>query len=297
MNPSEVDIVVYHYPCPDGLASAWVASKYASIHNLEYKYVGIMTNSSPIFTPELTELMKEKTVLFVDYAPTKGQYQVAKELAKNIYILDHHKTNEAEYSGKINTVFDMNKSGVGLAWSFFFPTKVMPIHLLMIQERDLWKWNTEFAKEFTNGLYFCAGEELDRYSAIMNEIYDNPSKVQHYINIGIVVEDHKQRKIQKIVKENGNNVYMYKGFKCGIVSCDYDLASDLGSAMMDTNNFDFVVLWRYDQLKEMYILSLRSSNKSNFDVSKLAKTLNGGGHEFSAGGSLKEHPSVYFSSD
>ena len=66
--------------------------------------------------------------------------------------------------------------------------------------------------------------------------------------------------------------------------------------MMDTNNFDFVVLWRYDQLKEIYVLSLRSSNKSNFDVSKLAKTLNGSGHEFSAGGSLKEHPSVYFKS-
>ena len=228
MNPKEVDIVVYHYPCPDGLASAWVASKYAFIHNLEYKYVGIMTNSSPIFTPELTELMKGKTVLFVDYAPTKEQYQIAKELAKNIYILDHHKTNEAEYSGKINTVFDMNKSGVGLAWDFFFPTEEMPIHLGIIQERDLWTFTTPYAKEFTNGLYFCAGEELHEYSIIMNKIYDDRTLIQKYIDIGVVVEIHKQRKIQKIVKENGNNVYMYKGFKCGIVSCDYDLASDLG---------------------------------------------------------------------
>lgn len=295
MNPKEINIIIYHHPCPDGIASAWVASKYASIHNIQYKYVGIGTNSSSTFTPELTEDIKGKTILFVDYAPTKNQYIIAKELAKKIYILDHHKTNEAEYKDKENTVFDMNKSGVGLAWSFFFPEKEMPIYLRMVQERDLWKFTLPNAREFTTGLYYSAGEELDNYSLIMEEIYNDPSKIQDYIKIGIVVENNKQEKIKKIVQYNKNNIYKYYQFNCGIVNCDYDLASDLGSAMMSTNNFDFVVLWRYDQLTESYLLSLRSSDKSNFDVSQLAKSLGGGGHFCAAGAIIKEHPSIFFS--
>jgi nanoRNase/pAp phosphatase (c-di-AMP/oligoRNAs hydrolase) len=298
MNPDNVDVVVYHYPCPDGLASAWVASKYASIHNLSYKYVGIMTNSSQSFTSELTSIIEDKTVLFLDYAPTKGQYDIASKLAKDIYILDHHKTNESQYKNFKNTIFNMELSGVGLAWNFFFPeqTDKMPVYLEMIQERDLFKWKTEGAAEFTTGLYYCAGEELKEYTILMDDLYDNPAKVEQYIEIGRTIEKHKQRQIKKIVNYNKDNIYFYNGYKCGIVSCDYDLASDLGNAMMETENFDFIVLWRYDHLKEIYNLSFRSNQKYNFDVSELAKSLGGGGHKFSAGANLKEHPSIFFSS-
>jgi oligoribonuclease NrnB/cAMP/cGMP phosphodiesterase (DHH superfamily) len=295
MNPKEVEIVIYHYPCPDGLASAWVAKKYSYLNNVKYEYVGIMTNSSPTFTSKLTEQMKGKTILFIDYAPTKGQYLIAKELAKEIYILDHHKTNEAEYKDKENTVFDMNKSGVGLAWDFFFPNQEMPVYLQMVQERDLWKFTIPNTREFTNGLYFSAGEDLDNYTLVMDSIYQNPSTMQDYVKIGTAIENNKQEKIKKMVEYNKNNVYTYNGFRCGIINCDYDLASDLGNAMMLTNNFDFVVLWRYDHPKELYILSFRSTEKSNFDVSELAKSLGGGGHFCAAGASIKEHPSVYFS--
>lgn len=293
MNPNKVNVVIYHHPCADGNASAYVANKYATENNLQYKFCGIKTDSSETFTSELTDLIKDQVVLFIDYAPTKGQYEIAKQIVKEMYILDHHVTNEKEYKDKPNTIFDMNLSGVGLAWNFFFPEKPLPVYLKMIQERDLWKFETSNTKEFTNGLYYCAGEKLSSYCDVMKKIELDESYMNTIIDLGILIEQHKQSKISNIV-DNTKKVYNYNGFKCAIVNCDYDIASDLGSALMNTNNYDFAVLWRYDHTKEIYILSLRSSDKSKFDVSELAKKMGGGGHRNASGCTMTTHPSEYF---
>jgi oligoribonuclease NrnB/cAMP/cGMP phosphodiesterase (DHH superfamily) len=297
MNPKNIDVIIYHSPCPDGIAAAWVAHKYAKQNKLNYTFQGISTNSSQEFTPELTEIIKGKNILFVDYAPTDGQYKIATELASSIIILDHHITNKEKYETNPNAIFDMNLSGVGLAWEYFYPNEKLPVYLKMIQERDLWKWKTDKAQEFTNGLHYCGSNKLIPYCELMYEIEKNSSKMNEVITVGTTIEKNKQNKINYITK-NLTKVYNYDNFKVCIINCsEIELVSDLGNAIMKTGLCDFVVLWRYNHEEDKYSISLRSCDSSPADVSKIAKELGGGGHRNASGCCIKENPVIFFNDE
>ena len=67
----------------------------------------------------IDHLQKEgKNVLMVDIVT--DDFEKIKEKAKNLVILDHHKTNQAKLEGINYAYFDMHKSGVGLAWEYFY---------------------------------------------------------------------------------------------------------------------------------------------------------------------------------
>ena len=65
-----------------------------------------------------------------------------------IVILDHHITAQEALKDVPYAIFDMNQSGVGLTWSYFFPEEQLPHFLAMIQDRDLWRWQLQGSKEF-----------------------------------------------------------------------------------------------------------------------------------------------------
>lgn len=294
INPKDIDVIIYHNPCPDGIASAWVAHKYAKENKLNYVFHGICTNSSQEFTPMLTEIIKNKNILFIDYAPTEGQYKIASKLASSIFILDHHVTNKERYQKNRNALFDMNLSGVGLAWEYFYYGEKMPVYLEMIQERDLWKWKTEYAQEFTNGLHYCGGDKLIPYCKLMYEIEQKPSKMTNIIAMGTTIEKNKQNKINNIV-QNLTKVNIYNTFKVCIINCtDIELISDLGNAIMKMCICDFVAMWKYNHENETYSISFRSCDTSPADVSKIAKELGGGGHPNASGCTIRANPVTFF---
>ena len=43
----------------------------------------------------------------------------------------------------------MSKSGATLAWEFFHPGKEAPKFIQYITDRDLWKWELPYSKEFS----------------------------------------------------------------------------------------------------------------------------------------------------
>ena len=288
MKLSDINIVFYHYPCQDGLASAWVAYRYARENNLTYNLVGIGNDST-----DFEVSIDGKNVLFVDYAPTEYQVKLL-EKANEFFILDHHKTNEERLKSYTNAIFKMDKSGVGLAWEYFYPNQDLPLFLAMIQDRDLWTWKIHNSRPFCDGFYnyTYVNDTVEESFKLFDEVYDCPSKFNEILNIGSFLERKKNKQIQTMAQASTTKTYQYNGHKVCLVNCDHDLASDLGNSILKNYDYDFTVCWRYNHLKEEYWLSLRANNK--VDVGEICAKYGGGGHKNAAGCTTKIHPSVLF---
>lgn len=288
MNPLEIDVVCFHYPCQDGLGSAWVAYKFATENNLTYQYVPMSHSKTSEFD------FKDKNVAFFDYAPTDELIVELEKSAKDYYILDHHVTNEQRLKDCSKCIFDMNRSGAGLAWDYYYPNTEMPKFLQMIQDRDLWKFTIPETKAFSNGLYTYTSmtKSIDESFKLFDELYVNPSKYEEIMKIGEILENKKQNRISGLANYVSKKTYSYNNLKVAIVNCDHELASDLGNHLVSNYDYDFAVCWRYDHLKEEYWLSLRSNG--DMDVSQICKEYGGGGHKNASGCSTKIHPSVLF---
>jgi oligoribonuclease NrnB/cAMP/cGMP phosphodiesterase (DHH superfamily) len=292
MNPSDINIICYHSPCQDGTASAWVASKFAKENKLEYEYIPMSHSSkSNSFIQDVTG----KNILFVDYAPTDELMKYMKDKVKGFYILDHHITNKQRLEGIENCVFDMNKSGVGLTWEYFYKGQEIPMFLGMIQDRDIWTFKLENTKSFCDGFYTYTSltKSREELFQLYDNVYSNPLMEKEITELGCILNKKKMNKIKKLSLYISNKTYSFRNHKVCLFNCDNELTSDLGNYMVVNYDYDFTVCWSYDHIKEEYHLSLRS--KGDMDVSAICKEYGGGGHKNAAGCSSTLHPSQLFS--
>jgi len=285
------DIVLFHYPCQDGLGSAWIVNNYHNELSKEIDLYPIQHGKTINF-----DRLINKKIIFCDYAPSSDVLDQIEKIATKITILDHHISSQKALVNKSYATFDMNKSGVGLTWNYFYPDKSMPQFLEMIQDRDIWTWKIAKSKEFTSGFYtVCSSIEMYNFSELFqlcNELYKDYLKIDFYINLGNIINKSTMIKCKYISQEHLNKINYYKGYNVCIVNCSSELSSDLGNMLALSNNVDFAALWRYNHFKEEYYVSLRSNNK--VDVSIIAKEFNGGGHKNASGFATKINPIILF---
>ena len=297
-NKELIDLIIFHYPCQDGLSSAWIAHHFLKNKNKEHELMPVQNNSSysDEFLDNLYKKSKDNYVAIFDFSFNLEITYKLKSISKGLIILDHHITNSNNLKDLNYAYFDMDYSGVGLTWKYFYNDNI-PIFLQMIQDRDLWTWKINRSKDFCDGLY----NVLAGIDGIENcfEYYDNLLNNENietikYIELGKILRAKKERMINGIVKNN-KKVYNYNfnnnNYKVKMFNCDHEIASDLGNALCKYN-CDFAVLWRYDHITEKYWLSMRANNK--VDVSEICKTFGGGGHKNAAGCCIDKHPIEIF---
>lgn len=126
--PSKIDVCYYHARCPDGVCAAW-SIKVAEYGEIEF--IGIPAGGKYLKETDYTG----KTVICVDVCPDEKNLKDMLEKSENIYILDHHITNQAlvfKYQDheklKNHVVFDMERSGCMIAWDFFVKAEDLELH-------------------------------------------------------------------------------------------------------------------------------------------------------------------------
>ena len=277
------DIVIFHYPCQDGLASAYIAQLYNMNIELYPIQHGNIIN---------LEQLKNKRILFCDYSPSLEVLNNIEKIALEICILDHHISAQRILENKPYAIFDMKQSGAGLTWNYFFPEKEMPLSIQYIQDRDLWTWKLPDSKNFTSGFQKeCDNISPDNFIELFKLFNNTESKISYYIDIGYIINKEKEDIINHIIEENKDKTYIFNNHPIKIINCDYDLVSDLGSMITKDNTFHMAVLWRLAD--DMYTINLRANNM--IDVSIIAKQYNGGGHKNAASFKSKDSPFILFS--
>lgn len=279
------DIVVFHYPCQDGLSSAYVVDMFHKKLNVEQPELYPIQHGTEL---KIDKFINKK-VIFCDYSPNLLTLELIEKVASKIVVLDHHITAKQALQDKSYAIFDMNQSGVGLTWSYFFPEQELPKFLAMIQDRDIWTWLIPDSKPFTNGFFLiCSTVDTYDFHILFNffeELYNNNEKIDFYINIGNILQKSNEQKIKKISESALKSIHKYLEYNVCVVNCTCDFVSELGNSISSDPNVDFAVIWKYNNTSNEYYISLRSCGSIN--VAQIAKSFGGGGHVNAAGFSLK----------
>lgn len=303
MSSQQEVIIYYHNPCQDGIVGAWCALNYFNENNgYDCEYIGC----APGKDKELKDSVhKDKTVYFIDVLPSYKIQELC-AVAKQVIILDHHKTN-LEYINKIwdpkvqnlTVVFDMERSGAQIAWDYFNPTEkhMRPWFVDYVGDRDLWKWELPESQAINSGMQNMGF--LDSIETV-NQLYkkykeDNELIMRQVIETGRGIESYRKRLIANATKNSiclrfcKNDIGM--DTYCWLGNINSDIASELGNILSERplpngETPKFAVIYTYNVLGNEFYLSLRSSKENDgADVSIIAKSLdkNGGGHKHAAG--------------
>jgi uncharacterized protein len=283
--PQNVDIVLYHHPCPDGFASALAAKVYMkkNFPEKEIQFVPCKHGRDP---PDV----KGKSVLICDFSFKKEILERMIVDAKALLILDHHETAEEALRDIPNNhkVFDMKKSGAYMTWQYFFPDEKIPLFIEYIQDRDLW------TKEKPDGDQFVAWFYNEPFDF---EIYEKcldddwlchmiKTKGSHFVDLNnIYIKTAVDYAVVKFV-QIGRNYYFVGTVNCTIAP----LKSDVGNQILDKFPLcDFSSVFSIGEFGTAF--SLRSDNYHT-SVSMIAKMMGGGGHRNASGINLPKITNV-----
>lgn len=315
-------IVYYHNPCPDGIAGAWCSWNYYEGFRHSVEYQGCRPEeeiTAKLLKRKGTGDLKNVTIYFIDILPTRDIPGLC-AAAKQVVIMDHHKTNSEYINTVWNTptcqnltvVFDLERSGAQIAWDYFNPGTERPWFIDYIGDRDLWAWKLPNSRAINSGLQnqgyldslgdfytFWRTNKDTEPEIVMKQLADCGKAIETYQ--ARIIEQAKKNAVSiAYILEDGSEPYVWAG------TINQDLVSELGNILAERElpcgemPF-FSVIYSYDIIKDEYKLSLRSSDKNPnaADVSAIAKRLdsNGGGHKHAAGCKIsREMFWVYFGS-
>jgi oligoribonuclease NrnB/cAMP/cGMP phosphodiesterase (DHH superfamily) len=261
LDPNTIDLVLYHANCRDGFGAAYSAWKCLG-SKAEYVPCNHGTNPPGV---------KGKVVAILDFSYDNKTIRNMIADAKELIVIDHHKSAMIELHNIPNTHFDMNHSGARLAWDYFHPGKEPPKFINYIEDCDLWAWKLPYSKEF-NAAFDMVPFEFEEY-----EKFEDDSVFDDAVKRGSYILAYSKTVIKKICDEasprkfNGKNVL--------VVNSSHWI-SEVGASL--SPKCDFALIWFFDHESQKVRVSLRSFHE-NIDVSEVAKEFGGGGHKKAAG--------------
>jgi oligoribonuclease NrnB/cAMP/cGMP phosphodiesterase (DHH superfamily) len=261
IEPNSVNCVIYHANCTDGFGAAYSAWKLLGNRT---EYYACKHGTPP---PDV----KGKNVVVLDFSFNNATTKKMIEEANSLLVIDHHKSAMVELHDISNTHFDMTKSGAMLAWEWFHPGKEPPKFIKYIQDRDLWKWELDYSKEFS-AAFDMVPFEFEEF-----EKFEDDSVFDDAVKRGSYILAYSKTVIKKVCEKAVAR--KYKGMKVIVVNSSHWM-SEIGARLAP--DCDFAVIWYYDHEDRINKVSLRAFHDT-VDVSEIAKRFGGGGHKKAAG--------------
>lgn len=279
----EPDFVLYHGGCFDGFAGAYACYlKY--IHNKNITYIPMSYNHE--YTDEFIEQFVDKKVIMIDFSTPYDVTEKILQKCSNLLIIDHHITAQKDLKliEEKNKIFNMNKSGVVLAYEYFFPGEEVPIGFQYIQDRDIWTWKfKEQSKPFTNALFMRINiKNIKNHFAKFEEFGEIFNDTQKLIDCGKIVIDVQNSIISCQINYTQKVKFKHESFNHfnGIILNSSVYTSEIGNLLTDEHKYDFAIIYTHQikNDKNLWHCSIRS-NPNRCDVSLIAKNFGGGGHQ------------------
>ena len=290
------DIIVYHSGCSDGTGSLWSANHYKPIETKIPCEAGK--------NPDSDVDAKDKNIIFVDLFPTLEYILETSKIAKNIVILDHHKSALDLYEKNkvvlddiknVKIILDMNRSGCMMTWDYFFEREKRPFFIDYIGDRDLWTWKLYKSKEINAALFHLKYLDTYNLSKLTRLLGGAEFKIKKLEKEGELILRIQNQDIYNAVRDADESKFTYedKVYRVWLVgNFNLSLRSEVGNKLV-TKNFedgtkpDFAAIYKYDFEENVWWISVRG-NEHSPDLSKICTSLGGGGHACSASFVIKD---------
>ncbi|MAG97464.1 MAG: phosphohydrolase [Alphaproteobacteria bacterium] len=268
MNP----LCIYHGNCADGFGAAWaVWKRYGD--DVEF-HAGVHQDPPPA--------VAGRDVFMVDFSYKRSVLTEMGGKAKSIVILDHHTTAAEDLEAftqssdggwqhsVIHARFDMERSGVMMAWEHFHPDKEAPAILRHIQDLDLWRFDLPGTREILAAL-LSHPYDFGLWDGLMQVNLEDLQRE------GEAIERKHHKDVAELVGVSRRRMVI-GGYDVPAANLPYTLASDAGNLMAKGEPFACC----YMDTPDGRLFELRSVD-GGVDVSKIAAQYGGGGHLRAAG--------------
>lgn len=276
-------LCIYHANCADGFGAAWAVRRYFGDGNVSFH--AALHGDAP---PDAAG----RDVVIVDFCYARPALDHMAARASSVLVLDHHKTahddlrdvpdpagwdawlaaRPANGNGhKLGAVFDMDRSGAGLTWDFFFPGTPRPRLLDHVEDRDLWRFRLDGTREIQAAL-FSYPYDFALWDRLMARDDLGGLRAE-----GAVIERKHFRDIDELLGVCLRRLTI-GGHDVPVANLPYTLINDATHRLAEGEPF---AACYYDKA-DGRVFSLRST-EDGLDVSAIARSYGGGGHEHAAG--------------
>lgn len=274
-------LCIYHGNCFDGFTAAWaVWSRLGDAAD----YIAATYGDAP---PDVSG----RDVLIVDFSYKRDVLNDMIGAARSLLVLDHHKTAAEDLAGmpaarptwethvaytgapgcpSFGAIFDMDRSGAGIAWDYMHEGDARPRFLAHAEDRDLGR----FAMEGTREVHAAMSAYPFTFEA-WDEIYATP--IADLIKQGVAIDRKHKRDIETLLPIHKRRMSI-GGIEVWVANMPMTMTSDAGHALAKGEPFGAC----YWDTPEGRVFSLRSTDEG-LDVSEIAKQYGGGGHRNAAG--------------
>lgn len=300
-------LCIYHGNCADGFTAAWAVWKRFG-DAFDY-HAGVYQDPPPDVGGRdvvLVDFSYKREVM----RAMRGHGGYSNGKARSVLVLDHHKSAAedlgktegnfciqiAEWTGPLTwerhlenaamdenegavdsvyCLFDMNRSGAGIAWDFFHPGIARPNLVNYAEDRDLWRFSLPLSRE-VNAYIFAHAYEFKNWD-YLNAMTRDHMGLQHTADMGGAIEKKHHKDVAELTAALKRRMVI-GGHEVWAASLPYTLTSDAGHLMAKGEPFAAC----YWDTPEGRVFSLRSTDEG-LDVSEIAKRYGGGGHRNASG--------------
>lgn len=261
VNHTPQNVVFYHGECNDGFTAAWCAwKKFGNDAIYEPCFYGVM--------PQADIQGKDLYILDFSFEPIILEEFLKK--TKRLALLDHHKSAFDKLKQYKECFFDMNRSGAGIAWDYFFPGEPRPLFVNYVEDSDLFRFSFPQTRPFIFG--FRANEQtFERF----NQYQESQALVDHIISEGLGIEKYYMREVDYLADTLAKPCVINN--QTGLIAnCPRTFTSELGHklATLPSNAAGWAIVW--SQRSDHISCSIRS--RAGVDCSQIAMQFGGGGH-------------------
>jgi hypothetical protein len=264
-----VDVIVFHDNCHDGVTAACIAlMKYPNAELYSGRHGEL---------PDLNRLC-DRDILIVDFSWKRPQMLSINDVARSVFVLDHHASAEHDLAGFDWCRFDMNRSGAGLSWDYLFGKDEPEGHALKrpelvnyVEDRDLWRFALPRCREV-----HAACDSWPLTIAMRQKLFE--CSIMSLADEGTAILRYHEKLIVQAIEERPRE--MISGYSVPCVAMPLiSLRSDVAGRLSEGEPFAATYTIRADGSREF---SLRSRD-NGLDVSIIAAKFGGGGHVHAAG--------------
>lgn len=273
-------LVIYHHNCADGFGAAWVFHHHHRrqvTHRPYPEFIGGRYGYAP---PDVTG----RDVYLVDFSYKLPVVEQMLAQANSVTLIDHHKTaiDELQHLAardvpgqlpRLRWFCDLHRSGATLAWDYLFPGEPRPLLLGHIEDRDLWRFKLPHTREIQSAV-FSLPYSFEVWDKLMAA---DAADLVALTAQGAAIERKHRKDVAELV-DTCRRRLVIAGHEVWAASLPHIMASDAGELMCQGEPFACV----YWDTADHRQFSLRSRD-GGLNVSDIAATFGGGGHQHAAG--------------